>query len=495
MKLGLTILFLAAGMIAAAQAQKPLNVLFLTVDDMSSDSVGAFGCKVADTTPHIDKLASEGVRFEHAHVQVANCMPSRNVMQSGRYPHNSGMEGFYYNENPDYKILPDILKENGYFIGINGKATHTTPYFPYPWDIGRHSAKGDAQAFYDHTKESIEAAEAAGKPFYFVVNIADPHRPFYGMSGKREYIDNPMKPTKVFTADEIVVPGFLPDTPVVRKEIAHYYSSVRRADDSVGAVLRALKDSGREEDTLIVFLSDHGMALPFAKTTVYQHGTNTPWIVKWPGVTRADTVDREHMISTVDFAPTVLDILDIENPEKMDGRSFEPLLKGEKQSGREWVFKVYNENSSGKRNPMRAIQTKQFCYVFNPWSNGKKKFVTATTGSLTYGEMERLAEIDSEAAERLQLFDYRVLEELYDVKADPDALNNLIANPEYEQELRRLRQALEYVMDSTGDHMLPVFQQMDDPSVAEAYMIRVQSEADQRRREGKQKPNRNKDKK
>ena len=112
----------------------PQNLLVLTVDDMSADSVGAFGCTLPDTTPRMDRLAKESLVFRHAHVQMGNCYPSRNVMFSGLYPHNNGVEGFYKVTN-DYPTLTDLLKKAGYYTGIRGKVTHTTPYNPYPaWD-------------------------------------------------------------------------------------------------------------------------------------------------------------------------------------------------------------------------------------------------------------------------------------------------------------------------------------------------------------------------
>jgi len=482
------IFLLIFGLIATVTAQtgNRLNILLITVDDMSCDSIGAFGCKVPDTTPNIDRLASEGLRFEYAHVQVGNCMPSRNVMQSGRYPHNNGVEGFYQVKNPDYPILPDLMKEHGYFIGIKGKVSHTTPYTPYDWDIVLEpESKKDQrnkESFYRLTKQGIATADAAGKPFYLIMNITDPHKPFYGMDKHQNLIDDPLKPSKIFTENDIVVPGFLPDTPAIRKEVAHYYSSVRRADDCVGAILQALHESSHERNTVVMFLSDHGMPLPFAKTTVYHHGTRTPWIVRWPGVTRPGSIDSEHMISAVDLAPTILEIVGIPNPGGMDGRSFAPLLRGEKQSGRDMIFKEYNENSGGFRHPMRCVQTKNFCYIFNPWSDGTNVFKTATTGTIAYREMQRLAKTDPNVAARLELFNHRVPEELYDIRKDPDSLRNLINSPEYQKELNRLRKALEDWMEQTGDHMLPVMRHREDRSVAAAYMRRVQQEADKRRK-------------
>ena len=128
----LSLLCLLLGL-ALANGAKP-NILLITVDDMSCDSIGVFGCKLKGTTPHIDQLASESLRFKHAHVQVGNCYPSRNVMFSGRYPHNTGVEGFYQIKPIKFPVLCDLMKRGGYYTAIRGKVSHSTPYQPYPWD-------------------------------------------------------------------------------------------------------------------------------------------------------------------------------------------------------------------------------------------------------------------------------------------------------------------------------------------------------------------------
>jgi len=474
---------------ANAQSAGP-NILFLTVDDMSCDSIGTFGCAVPDTTPNIDRLATEGLRFTRAHVQVGNCMPSRNVMQSGLYPHNNGVEGFYQITERSYKILPELLKDAGWFVGIKGKVPHTTPA-EFEWDVVlQPDTPGNLRNrewFYKQTVEGIEMARAQNKPFYLVINIVDPHTPFYGMNNRSQLIDDPLKPSKIFSPDEITVPGFLPDTPQTRLELAHYYSSVRRADDCVGEVLKALTDCEVEDNTLLMFLSDHGMPFPFAKTTVWHHGTHTPWIVRWPGVVKPGTSDDYHMISAVDFTPTILDVVGVQNPGKMDGRSFLPLLRNEKQGNRDYIVKVYNENAGGHRHPMRCIQTRDFAYIFNPWSDGTNRFRTATQGMQTYKEMIRLAEDDSKAAERLRIFDYRDYEEFYNCRADPDNLHNLINVPEYSEEIEKLRQELERWMERTGDHMLAVFRNRNNREAASSYVQAKQAESDARRRKKKTK--------
>ena len=150
--------------------------------------------------------------------------------------------------------------------------------------------------------------------------------------GGGETIADPHPPSRVFEPDEPPIPGFLFDDPVVRKELAHYYSSMRRADDAVGHILQSLEDSGAADNTLVMFLSDHGMPLPFATTQLYHHSTHTPLIVRWPGVAKPGSIDDRHMVSAVDFLPTLLDAVGVEHPNGLDGRSLAPLFRGEGQA-------------------------------------------------------------------------------------------------------------------------------------------------------------------
>ncbi|MBI3466387.1 MAG: sulfatase-like hydrolase/transferase, partial [Planctomycetes bacterium] len=307
-------------------------------------------------------------------------------------------------------------------------------------------------------------------------------------------VEDPNKPSHVFTAAEVPVPGFLPDDPAIREELAKYYSSVRRGDDCVGAILRALDESGQTQGTVVVFLSDHGMPLPFAKTQLYYHSTHSPWIVRWPGVTRPGAVDEQHMISSVDLLPTLLDIAGLAHPAGLDGRSFLALLNGETQDGREMVVTEYNENAGGARHPMRAIVTRDFSYIFNPWSNGSRVMSTATKGTVTYRRMQQLAQSDPQVAARLDLFDHRVPEELYNYAIDPDALTNLINKPEYRAQQDRLTKALEAWMVRTGDPMLEVFRGRNDLAVREAYVAKVEKDAAERKAPKKDKAGKRKKK-
>src|SRR4051812_16316921 len=209
-------------------AAKP-NVLIITVDDMSCDSVGVFGCKLKDTTPNIDKLATQCLRFNYAHSVVGNCMPSRNVMWSGRYPHNNHIEGFkpIPKAEADYPVMGTLMHDAGWFTGIRHKVSPSTPYSPFPWDIDMDT---DGEGNKPHVKDPLTygrtltqgmaAAKKAGKPFCLMLNIADPHKPFYTEGNRGEVVPDPHVPSKVFTPEEVPVPGFLPDDPIIRKELS-----------------------------------------------------------------------------------------------------------------------------------------------------------------------------------------------------------------------------------------------------------------------------------
>ena len=479
----------------ALQANERPNILVLTVDDMNCDSVGVYGCTTPDTTPNMDRLAAQSFRFAHAHVHASSCIPSRNVVMTGRYLFNSGIEGFYQlpKEQVTYKTTPEILREHGYFTMIRGKSHHSMPYVPYPaWDINfdeelktKRVNIRDTKSFYKYTMKGINAAKAAGKPFYFSMDIHDPHTALYSFSAKkgeistelnREDIDNP--PSRIFTPGEIQMPKFLPDTPLARKEMTAYYNSVRRADDSLGNVIRALQEGGVYDNTLIVFFSDHGMPFPFAKTAMYYHSTHTPLIIRWPGVTTANTLDQTHVVGTVDIQPTLLEAVGIDVPNGIDGHSFAPLLKGGKQEDRDYVYVMYEENVGGSRQPTRAVVSREHSYIWSPWADGQRRFATATRGMATTKEMERLAANgDAAMGRRLQLFNHSLPEQFFNVRTDPDSLIDLIDNPGVKTEVQRYRQVMARFMKDSGDPMESLFANRGEKDIMTKYLAKLDAES------------------
>lgn len=459
-----------------------LNVMFITLDDMNRDSVGAYGAKVFQTTPNIDRLASQGMRFEHGHVTIAICQPTRAVWMTGRYPHNNGALGF----NPIKRgipTLPETLRQNGYLTGILGKTEHVVPTrkqaFDYKRDRNEMTNGRDRELYAKFAAEFLAKAKAADKPFFFMVNAHDPHRPFdnrkpadkrqpatietetktkKGKKGKKRFRGDYPAPSRIYQPKEIVVPGFLPDLPKIREEIAQYYSSVRRADDVVGSVLAELKEAGFAENTLVMLKSDHGIAVPFAKTNVWRHSTRTPWIVRWPGVVKPGSHETEHLIAGVDFAPTILEALGVDPMEGMDGRSFLSILKGESQADRDFVFTHINTIASGRSYRMRSIQGKQYGIIWNGWSDGKTPFRNESMSGLTWKAMVAAAKEDLTIAARVKHFQFRVPFEFYDYEADPDARKNLIDDPAMQDKVAAYREKLVQMMKDTNDPALKEFE-------------------------------------
>ena len=309
-----------------AQARPPsasarrINILLITADDMNWDSPGCFGNPLPGITPQIDALAEEGMRFVHAHVTAAVCTPCRSVLLTGLYPHRNGAEGFQ-RIKPEVPTLPEVLRASGYRCGSIGKSLGQREKFRWADEYDEAGKSDEAvygrrpDTYYRFTLVFLRKAHSEGSPFFLMANSHDPHRPFHGGEDHERRFGSPgrevARPSHVYRPDEIHVPPFLPDLPEVRRELAQYYSSVSRCDDTVGEILRALRESGLETETLVMFLSDNGMSFPFAKTNCYLNSTRTPWIVRWPGHVRAGSLDDTHMISTLDFMPTVLDVAGI----------------------------------------------------------------------------------------------------------------------------------------------------------------------------------------
>jgi N-sulfoglucosamine sulfohydrolase len=236
--------------------------------------------------------------------------------------------------------------------------------------------------------------------------------------------------------------------------------------------MQALKESGYEENTLVMFLSDNGIAVPFAKCNVYLASTLTRWIVRWPEKVKPNTADRTHFISGIDFLPTILEATGVKGPEKLDGVSFVPLLNGKSQAGRDMVFTQIDSKYGGASVPMRCVQDGKYGYIFNAWSDGSYWYRNNNEG-MSMRAMNATAKTDEKIAERVRMFRYRVLEELYDMEKDPDCLVNLIDNPIHKKALDRLWFEVERWMKRTSDPLLPIFKKRYDETARKAALEAV----------------------
>jgi len=411
-----------------APPKKRPNVLMIVADDMNWDTPGCFGGAAPEITPRIDRLAAEGIRFSHAYVNASVCTPSRSVILTGLYPQNNGAEGFQ-RIRPGTVTLPAVLNKAGYLCGIIGKPLRQQELFrwsvTYRWKgTGDEDRWGRDPGVYRRFAGKLFAmAKASGQPFFLMANSHDPHRPFAGGKATRRH-DERAPSSRTFRAEEVRIPGFLPDLPAVRKELAAYCTSVRRLDDMVGGVLDELAKAQLVDNTIVIFLSDNGMPFPSAKFNCYVDSMRSPWIVRWPGQIKKGAIDRTHMVSAVDLQPTILEAVGLPPNQPSDGRSFLPLLRGQPQSNRDCVFTQFYHIHGSDALPMRSVLTRESAYVFNPWSSGKRRF--RRLGGAAFGAMQKAARTDAAMAARIRHLVFRTVEEFYDLRTDPNCLVNLL---------------------------------------------------------------------
>ena len=452
-----------------------LNILLFTADDLDRNSLGCYGSKVPDISPNIDSFASQGVRFNHAFINASISVPSRGILATGLYGHNSGVMGFMkMSEGSKIPLIMEILREKGYQVGILGKVSHSTPKSDFVWDyVFDQKQLGDGRSpsiYYERAKVFFQNCREQNLPFYFMVNSHDPHRPFFNpgepVTGGAE------RPSRIYNPDEIEVPGFVPDLPMVGKEMSYYFNSVKRLDDTFGKVMQALEECGLKENTLVIFLSDNGIAIPFAKCNTYYASNRTPWIVRWPGVIRPGSVDDKHYISEVDFLPTILEAASIQLPGRLDGTSHLALYKEERMKRDNFIFSQIDYKAGGGPVPMRSVQNSDFIYIFNAWADGERVYANNNEG-MTMRAMEAAAVHNPEIENRVKIFRIRKPEEFYNITNDPDCIKDLINNPSFNKQIRAMRKVLEKWMVKTHDPLVEIYQKRNAPQdmLSEFYKI------------------------
>lgn len=442
--------------ISLAEPHRPVNLLFITVDDMNHTLPGFMGGKY-DLTPSLDALALRSHRFINSRTTAPICQPSREAMMTGRVPHRSGGLGF----NPireGVQTLTTILKSHNYYTAAIHKTEHMQPPSCFPWDqavvgMGRNPAE-----YASAVREAMDQARALNRPFFVNCNINDPHRPFYGSPGATEVDHHETESYKVareLQAEDVEVPSFLENLPDIRKEFAQYCNSAQRMDVSIGKVLDILRASPEADNTIVLFTADHGMPFPFSKATAYTNGTRTPVLLSWPrmGTPRV----FEDLTCNIDLLPTLLDLMNIPTPDGVDGRSWLPIVNGHSQHDREYVITYVNTLSSAASYPMRAIQNKRYSLIFSPWSDGKLQYQAESMIGLTYKAMARAAETDSRIAARVRQYIIGIPLAFYDLEADPDQRLNLIDVGNHRKEIDRMKEALLRSMEKSSDPQLENF--------------------------------------
>ena len=442
----------------AAENKRP-NIILIVTDDHGRGDLGCYGNPVI-RTPNLDKLAAEGVRFTNAFCTTASCSASRSAILSGLYNHYNGQYGhqhaYHHFASFDFvRSLPVLLSQAGYHTARIGKY-HVAPEEVYKFDTVLQGNDRNAVQMASNCAKLFESGD--NRPIFLYFCTSDPHR------GGGKATDLPHEPDRFgnrepgypgvtevrYDPQEVVVPDFLPDTPECRAELAQYCQAVSRIDQGIGRLVENLKKAGKYDDTVIIYISDNGIAFPGAKTTAYEPGLNLPCIVRTPWQ-RNRGIACDALVNWADLAPTILDLAGATPSDyEFHGRSFRPVLERENPEGWDTTYASHTFHEITMYYPMRVVRERRFKLIWNIAHGLDYPFASDLWESATWQ-----ATIKSRARHygkrTVEAYLHRPKFELYDLQTDPDEVKNLADDPQYKDTLDRMKAKLKAFQKQTKD--------------------------------------------
>jgi N-sulfoglucosamine sulfohydrolase len=411
------------------------HIVLITTHDLGKH-LSCYG-QATVFTPAIQRVSDQGVTFDASFCTAPQCSPSRAALHTGRYPHAVGMMGlahdpFSWRLHPDELHMAQRLRAAGYETALIGvqHLTDTTSLLQNPAELGYEMALpvAPAREVGEHAAAFLAAHADSDRPFYLEVGFVEPHRP-YDWGGAQP--DDSLG---------VSIPPYIPESPEARQDFAALQGIIRVMDEGVGIIWRALEEYHLAENTWLIFTTDHGLAMPRAKCTLYDPGIETALVMHWPGGGLTGGRRIEHMVSHVDMVPTLLEGLGLAIPGNLQGRGYWPLLQGQAYEPRRAVFaeKTYHTMYE----PMRAIRTTTHKLIANFAEDVAINVPADVQHSPIYPTM-----LDA-------ITRHRPYVELYDLLADPHETVNLAGQPGMADLERELKQELLAWMERTADPLL-----------------------------------------
>lgn len=419
---------------SAAVESRP-NILWITAEDMSA-KVGCYGDKNADT-PNIDALAAAGARFTKVFAPSPVCAPSRSSLITGEYATSIGTHHMRSKAVPPAgtKCFTEYLRAAGYYCTNNVKTDYNFPAPLTAWD--------------ENSKKAHWRNRPKNKPFFSVFNLTTTHESKFHMSDEEvARVTESVPASKRHKPEDMEVPPYLPDTPIVRKDIAQFYDTVTAMDHQLGEILAELDADGLSSNTIVFFFTDHGTALPRGKRWLYDSGLHVPLLIRWPGTLQPGTVD-DRLISFIDIAPTMLSIAGVPKQPRLTGKVFLPDMK---QPVRDYIFAA-RDRMDEVYDIVRAARDTRYKYIRN--FQPEKPYAQW----MAYGEktpaMQELRRLHADGqltGPQLLFFrETKPEEELYDTQADPHEVKDLAQSAEHQEIKARMRKALDDWQKESGD--------------------------------------------
>jgi len=420
--------------------EKP-NILFLIAEDVSP----VFGCygNAYATTPKIDRLASESLLFTKALTTAPICAPSRSCLATGMYATTLGTQHLRSDVPfPDeLKTLPELMSEAGYFTHIRGK----TDYNFSPDGLWE---------FWDQTYTPWRNQED-DRPFFSYMNIGPSHEGSAVRDDRNKELTKNLDPSLYHDPNTVPIPPYYPDTPEIRRILSNYYNVFTVLDQNIGHVLEELEKDGLSDETIVIFIADHGNGLPRYKRWLYRTGLNVPMIVHAPEKYQHLIRDyqaglkSDALISMIDMVPTLLKIAGAEIPDTMQGN---PLFDPQDNYQREYAFGA-RDRADDMFEMSRAVTDGRYFYVrnFTPHYPYIQPGVIFNDTKNIFKELRIQHDAGKLNEEQEKLYQPKAIEELYDWESDPYELTNLASDPEFEEIKMRLKNELHKWMVRTKD--------------------------------------------
>lgn len=421
---------------------RPNIILFVTHD--LGDRLGCYGCSSV-RTPHLDRLAETGVRVANSYASAAECTPSRAGLLTGLLGHQSGLMGlghFGWELAPGHPHLARRMWNAGYETLLFG-FQHETARSPRVLGYNRMFSQLDQHA----PRVCAELSD------YLTQTPVNPDRPFFAHVGYTD-VHRPWPPLPAEAEVDPDVPGYLPDLPIVREELAQLDRATARLDQAVGVALSALENSPHADNTLVLFVTDHGIPFPRAKSTLFDPGIRTAWLMRWPARVAGGRV-LDGLVSNLDICPTILAAAGIPVPDGLEGRSVLPWLLGEPFEPREEVTGAQYFDVA--YDPMHYVRTERYKYIRSfvatpQEAHGADPELLPHRG---LGQWIRADDWDIQCSLTWQAmrdpaaFGSPPPEELYDLVEDPLEQRNLVAEPAAREALSEMRSRLSAMMART----------------------------------------------
>lgn len=447
--------FVGCGLLVARGGSAAPNILFIVSED-NGPELGCYGDPYAKT-PVLDRLAEEGVRFEHAFTPYSVCSPARACFLTGRHSVVNGQLGLATHKFEMYRKWPNafsLLKRAGYRTALIGKLhvnpeSAFTPHIDFRAIPGANFGRKKMGAYAEKAGEFFR--EAGDKPFFLSINYPDAHFPLIPQAGGYP------KDVDLLTGKDVKpLPWVGCDSKRLRDATANYYNCMSRLDSLVGDLLAQLDKAGKADNTLILYIGDHGAQFSRGKTSVYDAGARIPMIVHWPEGTKAGQV-REELVSVTDILPTFLAAAGVAEPEGLSGRPLQPLLKGGKV--KEWrkSLSFITTGSAPRIGCLQfAFRTGRHKLIVTPPGQKENRSARAYLEQFNAHFIAGCTQEEIDAAPAKVKDAYaRYLNppefELYDLREDPEEWVNLAGDPKHRETLESMLKGYRAWQKEIGD--------------------------------------------